>query len=90
MTKASPANRHDLLLMILGAIFTALTLVYPSFGILEWLTMIPLLVGAYRLCASGECTLRRAYFYGFFTVYLFYFVIFHWIVSEWIMLLLRL
>lgn len=81
MRAASVSCRRQLPLLLIGAIFTALTLVYPSVGLLEWLAMIPLLIGAYRLCEERECTLRRAYGYGFLTVYVFYFVIYHWFVN---------
>lgn len=73
--------RRTLPLLLVGAVLTALTLIYPQIGLLEWLTMIPLCAGAYRLCADDSCTLRRAYGYGFFTVYVFYFVIYHWFVN---------
>lgn len=73
--------RRQFPLLFTGAVLTALTLIFPEVGILEWVTMIPLMIGAYRLCESGECTLRRAYGYGFLTVYMFYFVIYHWIVN---------
>lgn len=67
-------------MLLIGAVLTALTLIYPQFGILEWLTMIPLCAGAYRLCKDDTCTLRRAYGYGFLTIYVFYFVIYHWLI----------
>jgi hypothetical protein len=41
--------RRQLPLLLLGAVLTALTLIYPVIGILEWVTMIPILIGAYRL-----------------------------------------
>lgn len=66
--------------LLIGAILTALTLIFPqALGLLEWLTMIPLLIGAYRLCEDPTCSLKKAYGYGFLTVYVFYFVIYHWI-----------
>ena len=71
---------RPLSLMTVGAILTALTLVFPAVGILEWVTMIPIFIGAYRLCGDERCRLRRAYACGFLTVYVFYFVIYHWFV----------
>ena len=73
--------RRQLPLLLLGAVLTALTLIYPVIGILEWVTMIPILIGAYRLCEADSCTLRKAYGYGFLTVYVFYVVIYHWFVN---------
>ncbi|MBR3894697.1 MAG: apolipoprotein N-acyltransferase [Clostridia bacterium] len=74
----SSAFGRPLPLMLIGAVLTALTLVFPAIGLLEWVTMIPLFVGVYRLAERADCTLRRAYGYGFLTVYVFYFVIYHW------------
>ena len=67
-------------MLLIGAVLTALTLVFPQFGLFEWLTMIPLCAGVYQLCEDDSCTLKRAYGYGFLTVYAFYFVIYHWFV----------
>ena len=33
-----------------GALLTALTLVFPQAGFLEWVTMVPMLAGAFLLC----------------------------------------
>lgn len=73
--------REPLPWLVIGAFMTALTLVLPVLGFLEWFSMIPLFMGAYRLCESEKCTVKRAYRYGFLTVYAFYFVIYHWIVN---------
>ncbi len=74
------SSLRPLPMLLLGAVLTALTLIFPVIGLLEWVTMIPLFIGAYRLCEREDCTLRRAYGYGFLTVYVFYFVIYHWFV----------
>ena len=73
--------RKALLWLLLGAALTALTLIFPQIGFLEWFTMIPLMIGVYRLCDNSACTLRKAYGYGFLTVYVFYFFIYHWFVN---------
>ncbi len=73
--------RRVLLPLLSGAVLTALTLVYPALGILEWVTMIPLSIGLFNLCSCQRCSLKRAYGYGFLTVYIFYFVLYHWIVN---------
>ena len=66
--------------LLLGAILVALTLIFPqALGFLEWVVMIPLIIGTYRLCEDPACSLKKAYGYGFITVYVFYFVIYHWI-----------
>ena len=71
-------QKSSLPFLLVGALLTGLTLVFPYVGFLEWLTMIPLFIGAYRLCESTEYTLKRTYFYGFLTVFAFYFVNYHW------------
>ncbi len=66
--------------LIVGGLLTGLTLVFPQIGFLEWLTMIPIFLGAYRLGTCETIGLRRTYWYGFLTVFAFYFVIYHWFV----------
>ena len=72
--------RRQLPYLLLGAALTGLTVVFPTVGFLEWFTMIPMLIAVLRLCESDEFTLRRAYGYGFLTVYVYYFIIYHWII----------
>ena len=64
--------------LLIGAVLTGLTLVFPVLGFLEWITMVPLFIGAYRLACSERHGLMRTYWYGFLTVFTFYFVIYHW------------
>lgn len=66
-------------LTALGAALTALTLIFPQVGMLEWLTMIPIALALYRLTDRGV-KLWQAYRYGFFTVFVFYFILYHWFV----------
>ena len=63
-----------------GALLTALTLVFPQAGFLEWVTMVPLLAGAFLLCGREGVRLGKCYLYGFFTVFCYYFVLYHWFV----------
>lgn len=63
----------------LGAALTALTLIVPQVGFLEWFTLIPVAVALFRL-TDGGLSLRKAYGYGFLTVFVFYFVLYHWFV----------
>ncbi len=67
--------------LLLGAILTSLTLTFPKLGFLEWFTMIPLFVGAYRLCGASKNSLRRTYWSGFLTVFVYYFIIYHWFIN---------
>ena len=79
--KKQNACKKQLPWLLLGAVLTALTLVYPKLGFVQWLSMIPMIVGVYRLCDGGECTAPRAWGYGFLTVWTYYFVIYHWFVN---------
>ena len=80
LASASIAQKSRLPYLLLGSVLTALTLIFPqALGLLEWVTMIPLLLALYRLCEDPTCSLKKAYGYGFLTVYIFYFVIYHWI-----------
>lgn len=78
---ASSSCRRQLPCLLIGAVLTALTLIFPQVGLLEWLTMIPMMVGVFRLCEDDSFTLKKAYGYGFLTIYVFYFIIYHWIVN---------
>lgn len=73
--------KKPLPLMLLGAALTALTLVFPSLGALEWLTVIPLFLGVFRLCEDPALRARRAYGYGFLTVYVYYLILYHWFID---------
>ena len=67
-------------MLALGALLTALTLIFPQIGWLEWISMIPLCFAAVVICSDPSVHLRTVYRYGFFTVYCFYFVLYHWFV----------
>ena len=73
-------NRKVLLLLLAGSVLTSLTLIFPQIGFLEWGSMIPLVAGAMMLCGNEKTSLWKSYRYGFFAVYVYYFVIYHWIV----------
>ena len=64
-----------------GAALTALTLIFPIVGILEWGGLILLLIGVYRLCENAACKKKTAYVYGFCTVYFYYFILDHWFLN---------
>ena len=68
----------ELGMLTLGAVLTGLTLVFPVLGFLEWISMIPLILAVYRLLSDGTFGLLRAYRYGFWTVFAYYIVIYHW------------
>lgn len=74
-------QRKQLLLLCGGGVLTALTLVLPQIGFLQWFTMIPIFLGVYRLGEDPSFSLKRAYGYGFLTVYAYYLVVYHWFVN---------
>ncbi|MBQ1229519.1 MAG: apolipoprotein N-acyltransferase [Clostridia bacterium] len=71
-------QRKQLLWMALGGALTGVTLVLPQLGFLQWLTMIPMMIGIYRLGEDSTLSARRMYGYGFLTVLAYYLVIYHW------------
>ncbi len=79
MRTKEPLLLHGLLAF--GAVLTALTLIFPQIGFLEWISMIPVCVAVFRLCKTDGVSLWKAYRYGFFTVFCFYFIVYHWFVS---------
>lgn len=67
--------------MLLGVILTALTLIFPKIGFLEWVTLIPFFLGAFAYCSDEKRSLWSTYWGGFLTVFAYYFVIYHWFLS---------
>ena len=67
--------------LLIGAILSALPLIFPQLGVLQWVLMIPMIAGAFALCRKPDCSLHTAYGYGFLTVYVFYVLMYHWFVN---------
>lgn len=65
-------------LMIAGALLTGLTVIFPQIGVIQWIAMIPIFIGLYRFCDSLVASTKRAYAYGFVTVFAYNLVIYHW------------
>ena len=72
-------GRRWLALLPLGGVLTALCLVLPSVGFLQWVTMVPALVWLFAAVAR-EKRLRYRAFYGAGVLYFlpFYLTIYHW------------
>lgn len=68
---------RDIWLLPLGGILTALCLLLPKIGFLEWVTLAPALFFLFRKQQSPP-RLRRFYAYGLLFFFSFFFVIFHW------------
>ena len=78
--KTQERHRSLLPLLFVGAALTALTLILPKYlGAIEWISMIPIFLAVYRLDEREEIRGGRAYAYGFFTVYVYYVFLWHWI-----------
>lgn len=67
--------------MLIGVGLTALTLIFPQIGFLEWISLIPFFLGAFAYCADESRSLWRTYLGGFLTVFVYYFIIYHWFLS---------
>ena len=73
--------QRPLALLLAGGLATALILVFPILGILQWISMVPIFLGVYALLDRERISAKRAYLYGFLTVYAYYFVLYHWFVK---------
>lgn len=67
--------------MLISVAITALTLIFPKIGFIEWISLIPLFLGAFAYCADSQKGLWRTYWCGFLTIFTYYFVIYHWFLS---------
>ena len=67
--------------MLIGVALTALTLISPKIGFLEWITLIPFFLGAFAYCADEKRNLWRTYLGGFLTIFVYYFIVYHWFLS---------
>lgn len=65
-------------LLPLSGVLTALCLLFPQIGLLEWVTLAPAL---YALFAAEEHGARRFYARGLLCFFSFYLAIYHWFVS---------
>lgn len=75
-------GKRYLLFLPLGGILTALCLVFPKIGFLQWFTMIPTLLWLFSH-ATGEKRLRARALYGagFLYFFSFYLTVFHWFLN---------
>ena len=74
-------RKYALPLMLLGVALTALTLIFPKIGFLEWFTLIPFFWGAFAYCADERRGLLRTYWGGFLVIFVYYFITYHWFLS---------
>ena len=64
--------------LAVSGIMTGLTVCFPALGILEWLSIIPMSLVIYSLCASETHRLRSIYFYGLFYFMCYFATTWHW------------
>ena len=67
--------------MLVGVALTALTLIFPKIGFLQWVTLIPFFLGAFAYCSDKTKSLWRTYWAGFLTIFVYYFIVYHWFLS---------
>ena len=70
-------NWRTVACLLCGAGVTALTLIFPIVGILEWFSLALMVLGVFRLFEDAPITNKKAYGYGFLTIYVYYFIIYH-------------
>ncbi len=68
-------------LLALAGALTSLTLVFPSLGLFEWITLIPLGIVLLVRAADRSVRLRSLYLDGLVFFYSFYLVAFHWFIN---------
>ena len=71
--------RHKIpLCLISGGILTALPLIFPSLGFLQWVSLIPMALALMWLAEGEKARLGRAYGMGMLFFMCYYAVTFHW------------
>ena len=64
-----------------SAAVTALTLVFPQMGFLEWISLIPMIAVVFSQFDGDALTSKQSYWRGFWGIYLYYAVIYHWFIA---------
>ena len=70
-----------IILLLLSALLTALTLIFTDLWIIEWISLIPAGLVILRLTEHTSLRLRSFYLYGLIFFWGYYAVIFHWFIS---------
>ena len=68
-------------MLTLGGILTGFTLVFPSIGILEWVSLVPAALALISISEDVSIRKRGFYGYGFFFFVCFYLVNYHWFIN---------
>ncbi len=79
------ALRWRLLLLAVSGILTGLTLIAPVLGVLQWLSLVPVMLVLYDMARQQEegqtLRLRRVYAMGLFFFMCYYLMCFHWFLA---------
>ncbi len=70
-----------LAMLALGGVLTGLTLVFPSIGIIEWVSLVPAAIALISISEDKNIRRRGIYGYGFFFFVCFYLVNYHWFIN---------
>ncbi len=74
-------RRLRLLLLAFGALLCGLCLVTGRLDIVEWISLVPMVIALYDIARDERVRRRGLYGYGFFFFFFFYAVNFHWFVN---------
>lgn len=70
------------LFLTVSAVVTGLSVAFSKyFGLLEWISLVPLILALNLICNNEKIKLRRVYLFGLFYFEIFYAVCFHWFIS---------
>ncbi|MBO5682421.1 MAG: apolipoprotein N-acyltransferase [Clostridia bacterium] len=70
-----------LLLLLVGALLTGLTMTMPSIGFIEWITLIPAAIAMINIAKDRSVRGMGLYGYGFFFFFCYYLVNFYWFIE---------
>ena len=68
-------------LLAFSGLLTGIILAFPVLGILEWISLVPCAVFFLCYATDRSVKLRHIYLYGFFMLFLFYIVNYHWFIK---------
>ena len=71
-------KKYRIVLLCISGLLTALTVVFPKVGALEWVTLIPAALVLISCAEDKQIRLRSIYGYGAVFFISFYLVIYHW------------
>ncbi len=70
-----------ILLLVASSVLTAIPLLLPSLGFLQWISFVPLAVFFFNYASDERVSLIKMYGYGAIFFMSFYVIVFHWFVT---------